>query len=62
MKQNYNEMRRNFANFGVNDQPMKNQGSNIDLSINSHQNFNPINYGNDLLPSNEFLAAFSNDV
>jgi hypothetical protein len=64
MKQNYNEMMNKFASFGMNEpQGAKYMNSNIDLSINSHQNFNPNpnNYGNDILPSNEFLAAFQKD-
>jgi hypothetical protein len=37
--------------------------SNIDLSVNSHHNFNqnPSNYVNEVLPSNEFLAVFQKD-
>ena len=58
-------MRNKFANFGMNEPPQaaKYQNSNIDLSINSHPNFNPNpnNYGNDILPSNEFLSAFQRD-
>lgn len=66
MKQNYTEMMGKFANFGMNEaQGAKYQNSNIDLSINSHQNFNqnPINYGqgNEIMPSNEFLTAFQRD-
>jgi len=44
-------MRKNFANFSVNEQPNKYQNFNNDLSINSQQNFNPVGSNIDV-PSN----------
>ena len=57
MKQNFNEMRKNFANFSINDQ-QKYTSFNNDLSIHSNHNLQPTNSGIDSHP-NEFLAAFS---
>jgi hypothetical protein len=63
MKQNYQEMMNKFVSFGMEQQGTKYQNPNIDLSINSHQNFNPnaMNQGNEIFPSNEFLTAFQRD-
>ena len=56
-------MMNKFVSFGMDPQGAKYQNSNIDLSINSHQNFNPngMNQGNEIFPSNEFLTAFQRD-
>lgn len=57
MKQNFNEMRKNFANFNINDQ-QKYSNYNNDLSINSNHNLPHMSSAIDNHP-NEFLAAFS---
>lgn len=50
MKQNFNEMKKNFANFNINDQ-QKYSSFNNDLSIHSNHNLQHTNSGIDSHPN-----------